>query len=110
MRNKLLIFSLVTVISVTVLAVAAGVAVFALTGDAPVQTEEVSVDPSLEVVPLEVEPVKVVNPVFKREHSKYAGVDGEGGCPYSHSKAQLVKAETPAEDQVVESPLLTLAE
>jgi len=110
MRNKLLFFSLVAMVGVTVLAVAAGVTVFALTNNAPVQTEQVSLDQPVEVVPVQIEPVKVANPIIKQEWSKYDGYAGYAGgdCPYSHSKAQLVEA--PAQNQVVSDQLLTLAE
>lgn len=110
MRNKLLIFSLVAAAGLTIFAVAAGVTVFALANDAPIQTEQVSLEQPVEVVPVEVEPVKVVNPVIKHDRAKYDGyVSGEGGCPYSHSKAQLVKAPA-QEEQVANDQLLTLAE
>ena len=109
MRNKILIFSLLAVVGVTVLAVAAGVTVFALTGDAPVQTEKVSLAQPVEIVPVEVEPVNVVKPVLKHDRAKYAGYAGEGGCPFSHSKAQLTQVETPSEDPVLDNQLLTLA-
>ena len=107
MRNKILIFSLLAVAGVTVLAIAAGATVFALTYDAPIQTEQVTIDQSIEVSPVEAEPVKVIKPVLKYERAKYAGY-GDGDCPYSHSKAQLVEA--PAQDEVVNDQLLTLAE
>ncbi len=111
MRNKLLIFSLITVVGVTALVLVAGVAVFALTREALPHPEEAQVDQPLEVMPVEVEPVTVINPVFEHERSKYTGVDAEGGCPHSQqSKAQLVEAETPAEDQMAADQLLTLAE
>jgi len=108
MRNKILIFSLLAVAGVTVLAIATGATVFALSYDVPIQTEQVTIDQSIEVSPVEVEPVKVVEPVLKLERAKYAGYDGDGNCPYSHSKAQLVEA--PAQDEVVNDQLLTLAE
>ena len=114
MRNKILIFSLLAVAGVTVLAIAAGATVFALTYDAPIQTEQVTIDQSIEfdqstqVSPVEVEPVKVVEPVLKLERAKYAGHGNGGGCPYSQSKAQLVEA--PTQDEVANDQLLTLAE
>ena len=107
MRKKILVFSLLAVVGVTVLAIAAGAAVFALTVDTPVQAEQVTIDQPVEASPVEVEPVQAVKPVLKLERAKYAGY-GDGNCPYSHSKAQQVKA--PVHDEVVNDQLLTLAE
>ena len=108
MRNKILIFSLLAVAGITVLAIAAGATAFALTYDAPIQTEQVTIDQSIEIAPVEAAPVKVVEPVLKLEKARYAGYSGDGDCPLSHSKAQLVEA--PAQDEVVNDQLLTLAE
>lgn len=108
MRNKLLIFSLLAVAGIAVFAVAAGVTVFALANDAPVQVEQVNLEQPAEVMPVKVEPVKVAHPpVIKYDRAKYAGYDGD--CPYSHSKAQQVEAPA-QEDQVASDQLLTLAE
>jgi hypothetical protein len=109
MRNKVLIFSLMAMASITVLTVAAAVTVFAFTHQAPVQTEEVNVEQSLEVVPLQVEPVvsksQVIEPVL--EHKRVGYSKHEGGCPFGASKAQLTEVQT---DPVVSDNLLTLVE
>lgn len=109
MRNKVLVFSLMAMASITILALVAAVTVFAFADQNPAQTEEVKVDQSLEVAPMQVEPVvsksQVIEPVFEHKRVGYSK-DG-GDCPFGASKAQLTEVQT---EPAVTENLLTLAE
>ena len=107
MRSKLLIFSLLATVSVVVLVAAAAVTVFAFVGSDSVQAEEALINETIEIAPIEVEPVsqtEVVNPLLTTEHASYEG----RGCPFSHAAKQQL-AEMPSEP-VLGEDLLTLAD
>ncbi len=109
MGKKVIIFSVLAIVGMTVLTVAAGAVVFALSTANAVQVEEVFMDDSIEVTPLEVEQVRFENPILESEHPTYAKEVGHGGgCSFS-SKAQLTQIEPANETEVVGEYLLTLA-
>ena len=108
MRSKLLIFSLLATVSVVVLVAVAAVTVFAFVAGDSVQAEEALINDTIEMAPIEVEPVsqtEMVNPVLTHERAGNAYQDG--GCPFSHAKQQLTEKSS---EPVVDQNLLTMTE
>lgn len=99
MDRKVLLVSLLAVVSMMVLASVSAIAVFALTADSPVQTEAVNINEGVEVAPAQVEAseIEAVEPAFRHENVGYAGKPG--GCTYN-SSAQLQLTQAPSSEKL----------
>jgi hypothetical protein len=103
MNRKLMLFSVVAVLTVMVLVVVSAVAVMAMVDTSSTQAEEVNVETVIENVPLQVEPVsqsQVVEPAG-HEDRLYTSNPGSG-CRFHEAKQQLT--QTPAE-KLTDQPL-----
>jgi hypothetical protein len=111
MQKKVLIVSLVAGASALTLTLMVAVTVFALALSTSVQPERATLDTSLEIAPLQVEPVvhqpQVADPVFEIESASYADSYSDGDCPFSSHYQQV---EAPPQDVIENDQLLTLAE